>query len=357
MTTNHLDVVFLLESIRVGSEWFANSAYGFFLGKRVAYPVVTNYFSSKDGFDAMLENGPSFIRNNPLILKKWDSDVNLLQKDVGNVLDECLKNIGLGVAKNLKKHSQAPRGVLITLKVGFKPTKKVYRPISKKPNANTSRNKKKDVEPTKEVSNSNLFNVLNLIENDVGLSTNGGTSNLASKKTNSGGSSFWNVGSSSTTPIVEKVDKIERLIIDGKVTLADDEGKPLEKVDSSGDHDNEDEVESVNNEMASFLASKMVGYGFPAQSVGSSNAIALDSPYLLVLITGTSQSRQHGTTLSTLEVLEGLVLKILGAITLTVCINFDYRVEGAEFEVTGLDKAFILSTLGRTEDFGKGVKE
>nr|GEW35984.1 reverse transcriptase domain-containing protein [Tanacetum cinerariifolium] len=34
--------------------------------------------------------------------------------------------------------------------------------------------------------------------------------------------------------------------------------------------------------------------GFPAQSVRSSNAIALDSPYLLVFITGTSQSRQHG---------------------------------------------------------------
>nr|GEV83611.1 hypothetical protein [Tanacetum cinerariifolium] len=33
---------------------------------------------------------------------------------------------------------------------------------------------------------------------------------------------------------------------------------------------------------------------FPAQSVRSSNAIALDSPYLLVLITRTSQSRQHG---------------------------------------------------------------
>nr|GEV02549.1 hypothetical protein [Tanacetum cinerariifolium] len=181
-------------------------------------------------------------------------------KVFGHVQDECLKNIGLGVVKNLKKHSQAPRGVLITLKVGFKPTKKVYRPISKKPNANTSGNKKKDVEPTKEVSNSNLFNVLNLIKNDVGLSTNGGTSNLASKKTNSGGSSFWNVGSSSTTPIVEKVDKIERLIIDGKVTLTDDEGKPLEKVDFSGDHNNEDEVESVNNEMACFLASKKVGY-------------------------------------------------------------------------------------------------
>ncbi|GJR61811.1 leucine-rich repeat, cysteine-containing subtype protein [Tanacetum coccineum] len=33
--------------------------------------------------------------------------------------------------------------------------------------------------------------------------------------------------------------------------------------------------------------------GFPAQSVGSSNIDVLDSPCLLVLITGTSQSRQH----------------------------------------------------------------
>nr|GEV94192.1 retrotransposable element Tf2 [Tanacetum cinerariifolium] len=33
---------------------------------------------------------------------------------------------------------------------------------------------------------------------------------------------------------------------------------------------------------------------FPALSIRSSNAITLDSPYMLVLITGTSQSKQHG---------------------------------------------------------------
>ncbi|GJX68621.1 putative ribonuclease H-like domain-containing protein [Tanacetum coccineum] len=38
--------------------------------------------------------------------------------------------------------------------------------------------------------------------------------------------------------------------------------------------------------------------GFPAQSVGSSNTDVLDSPCLLVLITGTSQSRQHVITSS-----------------------------------------------------------
>nr|GFB77050.1 hypothetical protein [Tanacetum cinerariifolium] len=36
--------------------------------------------------------------------------------------------------------------------------------------------------------------------------------------------------------------------------------------------------------------------GFPAQSISSSNTIALDSPHLLVLNTGASQSRQHVDT-------------------------------------------------------------
>ncbi|GKB86190.1 putative reverse transcriptase domain-containing protein [Tanacetum coccineum] len=196
-------------------------------------------FSSMDDSDSMLENGPWFIRNNLFILKKWNPDVNFIKEDVGNVpvwvklhgvpvtafskdglsaiatklstplmldsytSDMCIqswgkssyaralieiradmtmsenlpgpKNIDADVTKNLKKQSQAPRGVLVGLNVGFKAAKQVYRPMSKKPNANTSGNKK-DMEPTKE---------------------------------------------------------IERLIIDEKVTLVDDEGKPLEKVDSS----------------------------------------------------------------------------------------------------------------------------
>ncbi|GJY55071.1 hypothetical protein Tco_0446735 [Tanacetum coccineum] len=124
------------------------------------------------------------------------------------------------ICEELEEASQAPRGVLVGLNVGFKVAKQVYRPMSKKPNANTSGNKK-DMEPTKDVSNSNPFEVLNSVENDVDLGTNRGTSNLASKKANSSGSSFGNVRSSSTstTPIIEKIDKIERLIIDGKVTL------------------------------------------------------------------------------------------------------------------------------------------
>nr|GEU42393.1 hypothetical protein [Tanacetum cinerariifolium] len=38
--------------------------------------------SSMDGLDAMLEDGMLFIRNNLLILKKWNLDVNLFKEDL-----------------------------------------------------------------------------------------------------------------------------------------------------------------------------------------------------------------------------------------------------------------------------------
>ncbi|GJX77026.1 putative reverse transcriptase domain-containing protein [Tanacetum coccineum] len=43
-------------------------------------------FSSKDGMDSMLENGPWLIRNAPLILKKGSPNANVLKEDVCNVL-------------------------------------------------------------------------------------------------------------------------------------------------------------------------------------------------------------------------------------------------------------------------------
>nr|GEX79653.1 retrotransposon protein [Tanacetum cinerariifolium] len=46
------------------------------------------------------------------------------------------------------------------------------------------------------------------------------------------------------------------------------------------------------------LCGNIIGKGFPAQSVGSSSTKVSDSPCLLVLITGTSQSRQHVITRS-----------------------------------------------------------
>ncbi|GJZ74346.1 hypothetical protein Tco_0638492 [Tanacetum coccineum] len=51
----------------------------------------------------------------------------------------------------LKKPGQAPRGVPVGPKVGFKPVKQVSRHFSNSNNVNTSGNKKKDLEPTIEL--------------------------------------------------------------------------------------------------------------------------------------------------------------------------------------------------------------
>nr|GEU78167.1 hypothetical protein [Tanacetum cinerariifolium] len=91
-------------------------------------------------------------------------------------------------------------------------------------------NKKKNVEPTNEVSKSNSFDALNSVDNDVELGTNGDL-HMANQEANYSRSSFWNVESSSPR-------------------------KPVRK----DDNDNEEDVASVDNKMANFLA-KDDGYG------------------------------------------------------------------------------------------------
>ncbi|GKF39942.1 hypothetical protein Tco_0120003, partial [Tanacetum coccineum] len=118
------------------------------------------------------------------------------------------------------------------------------------------------VEPISELSNSNPFDVLNTVDNDIELGTNGGTSNSGNKGANSSGSSFWNVenNSTNTTHIIDKIGKYENLIIDGQAILMDEDGNPLKKVEYLGDHHSEDEVASVDNDMACFMASERVGF-------------------------------------------------------------------------------------------------
>ncbi|GJW24712.1 hypothetical protein Tco_0038523 [Tanacetum coccineum] len=198
---NRVDVVVPMESIRDISKQFDNTVYGFFLGKRVAYPVVANYdglsaIATKLGTLLMLDSYTSDMYIQSWGKSSYTRALIEVRADVElkyTIVEDCPRNIGAGEAKKLKKPSQTLR---------------------------------------------------------------------ASQEANSSRSSFWNVSSSShsTTPIVEKINKNERLIIDGKVILVDDEGKPLNKIDSLGDYDSDDEFASVDNEMTSFLAKKD-GYG------------------------------------------------------------------------------------------------
>ncbi|GJY35718.1 hypothetical protein Tco_0421096 [Tanacetum coccineum] len=56
-------------------------------------------------------------------------------------------------------------------------------------------------------------------------------------------------------------------LLAGNCVLSDDEGKPLKKIDYTGDHDKEDAVEPVDNEMTSFLASKPSRVGYSTNSL------------------------------------------------------------------------------------------
>ncbi|GJY44862.1 hypothetical protein Tco_0433075 [Tanacetum coccineum] len=182
-------------------------------------------------------------------------------KVFGHILDECHKNIVSDVGKNLKNPRQAAKGVQVGSKVAFKPIKQVYRHVSNRNNASTSGKKKQAVVSSREVSNSNSFDVNNSVENDDHLGTNRGHSKSAGKEPNSGvfpsDHIFFNVESSSTstTPIVERINKIERQIIDEKLTLVNDNGKPLHKVVSMANVDSDSEVEDVVDKHAFFMAS------------------------------------------------------------------------------------------------------
>ncbi|GJW33346.1 hypothetical protein Tco_0053378 [Tanacetum coccineum] len=59
----------------------------------------------------------------------------------------------------------------------------------------------------------------------------------------------------STTPIAERIDKLERQILDGKLMFVDDDGKSLYKADSMVNADSDSEVEEVFNETVGFVIS------------------------------------------------------------------------------------------------------
>nr|GEU63144.1 hypothetical protein [Tanacetum cinerariifolium] len=214
---NGIDVVVSVDSIRAISERFANTAYNFFLRNKVAYLVVANY--------------------------KWHPDENLLKEDV-NIVPVWVKLYGAPVTA----FSEDGLSVIAT--------KLEYRPILKKSTASSSGNKKKGAESTIEFSNSNPFDVLNSVDNDVEFGTDRGTTNLVNDDATSSGSSFMNVDNSSfgTTPIIEKIRKFEDLLTSGQAILVDKAGNLLKNVEFPGEYDSEDEVASDENDMACFMA-------------------------------------------------------------------------------------------------------
>nr|GEU65227.1 hypothetical protein [Tanacetum cinerariifolium] len=246
---NRIDVVVLVDSIRAISERFANTAYGFFLGKKVAYPVVANYvrntwdkyglvrsmfssstrlfsfqFSSIDGLDAMLEIDPcedgfSVIAtklSTPLMLDSYTSDMCMQswsRSSYARVMIELHADVELKdniVVAMPKITREGHYTCNVHVEYEWKP--------HRKSTASSSGNEKKGVEPTIEVSNSNPFDVLNSVDNDLEFGTYGGTTNC------------------------------------GKAILVDKAVNPLKNVEFLSEYDSEDKVASVDNDMARSMA-------------------------------------------------------------------------------------------------------
>ncbi|GJV20727.1 hypothetical protein Tco_1369747 [Tanacetum coccineum] len=269
-------VAITLESIRAISERFVNSAYGFFLGKWVAYPVVSNYvkytwskygvvksmlnssnelfffqFSFEDGLDAILENvrmvklakamidlradeelkdsivvdmpklvGEGFNMCTIRVEYEWKAPRCSSYKVFGHVLNECPKKFISDVVKYLNNPRQATRGVPVGQKVSFKSTKEIYRLVSNKNDASTIGKKKQAEVSRHELDGKGSLNVAH--------------------------------GSSSNTPIIDKIDKLERQMLDGKLMFVSDDGNPLVP---TGNVDSESEVEVVFDETANLMIS------------------------------------------------------------------------------------------------------
>ncbi|KAM0049754.1 hypothetical protein Hdeb2414_s0008g00289651 [Helianthus debilis subsp. tardiflorus] len=103
------DVVIPLSSVKQVTDRYANTLYGYFLGKRLAFPVVDFYaknnwvkyglsrlmmnahgffffkFKTKEGMDQMLEDGPWMIRNVPIILKQWSASTKLEKEELKSI--------------------------------------------------------------------------------------------------------------------------------------------------------------------------------------------------------------------------------------------------------------------------------
>ncbi|GKC84069.1 zinc knuckle CX2CX4HX4C containing protein [Tanacetum coccineum] len=93
------------KAVEVVSSRFVNTIYGYFIGNRLAFPLVENYvkntwakyglkriqlheefflfqFETKEGMESVLENGPWLIRRMPLILNIWSPNTDFLKAEV-----------------------------------------------------------------------------------------------------------------------------------------------------------------------------------------------------------------------------------------------------------------------------------
>ncbi|GJY48015.1 zinc knuckle CX2CX4HX4C containing protein [Tanacetum coccineum] len=98
-----------MKDVNVVSSRLENTLYGYFIGKRIAFPTVKYYvhnnwanhgltrimmnskgsfffkFDSSKGLEDVIESAPWMIRNSPIILKKWTRNTSLLKEELTRI--------------------------------------------------------------------------------------------------------------------------------------------------------------------------------------------------------------------------------------------------------------------------------
>nr|GEW87038.1 ribonuclease H-like domain-containing protein [Tanacetum cinerariifolium] len=233
------DVWLPLASVHEVNDRVKNSLYGYFIGKRLAFPVVEwfvrnnwekygqkkvtmmkGFFffksSSIEGVDLLPRDGPWMIREIHIFLNKWSPSMSLFKEELLCVPVWVKLNDVPLVAYTSDGLS------LIATKLGTRYTKETIHVEYewKPPCCSTCLLFGHSLDNSQKVASKR---VENRMDNEKG--------------------------------------QITGLMMKGELVLVDDNEKPLDKVDYPDNSDCDDEVERVENKIASFLASKGVEYG------------------------------------------------------------------------------------------------
>ncbi|GKB03121.1 zinc finger, CCHC-type containing protein, partial [Tanacetum coccineum] len=242
---------------------------------------LVHEFSSTEGVDSVLRDSPWMIREVHIFLNKWSPSLSLLKENLSRVpawvkfrdvslvayTSDGLSLIATKSCDNLVMAMPNLEGTgytkeTIRVEYEWKPPRCKGGSSGVKDEAFVEVKKKKS--GGNNGGNKNFKPVSLKPKPQCRPKAKQSTEGVNQKMTISVGKK--NVSTSegqNSTPLVEKINMFEKQLLEGECVLVDDDGKPLKKANYSDDQDSEDEIESVDNEMASYLASKSsrVEYG------------------------------------------------------------------------------------------------
>ncbi|GJY55545.1 reverse transcriptase domain-containing protein [Tanacetum coccineum] len=263
---------------------FGFSLYGYFMGKRVALPVVENYVKNawkKFGLVRVMMNSKGFF------FFKFASIEVLCVYSHGGRMDYACALIDIRADRELKEdmvidipNVEDGGEVLHTVRVEYEwkpPRCDVCMVFGRDdmlcPKRSVKKTKKQHTnhdgfQDTSSYHGTNVGSKLNTIAEGDELGSNGGSSNSGKKVVQDVAGSAS--GSPSNAHLVTRINELESQMIEGTLVLLDDDGKLLKpskltllsssnkvskKVDYVVNKDNDSEVKEVYDETASYMAS------------------------------------------------------------------------------------------------------